>query len=252
MLPDLTHWVITAALEKCGCCTTGLDNRQNSTVLSTFPALGNHSNGRKHKTSGDKSTHTGGGKKTTQFWRHNVEVPVFLMCGVFAHRCAILAPGQKLQTPEQFVPERLIMMSGWDWRMFGIQRSADELTPCDACPPIPAARTLRRHAQIGVSASLPLETVAMFEPSPCWVTQTEEFGCKCQGRTGRLLRHAGSHFPVRTRSEPGKSQMESEIWLWGKAQGKLSIFPLAFLGRESYYVLPEHNLHPNSSLQHLS
>lgn len=45
------------------------------------------------------------------------------MCGVFAHRCAILAPGQKPQTPEQFVPERLIMMSGWDWRMFGMQRS---------------------------------------------------------------------------------------------------------------------------------
>lgn len=57
MLPNLTYGLITAALKKCGCCRTSLDNRRNSTVLSAFPASGNHSNWCKQKTSGDKSTH---------------------------------------------------------------------------------------------------------------------------------------------------------------------------------------------------
>lgn len=129
-----------------------------------------------------------------------------LVCSVFTHQRAILDLGQKLQTAEQFVPEGLTVMSGWDWRMFGIQKSASELTPCDACPPIPATGTPRRNARMGVSFHCPWIRLLC-------LSQTHVGLCKQRNSVVNVKEASTGCFvmleitSVRTRSEPGKSEI---------------------------------------------
>lgn len=89
--------------------------------------------------------------------------------------------------------------------MFGIQKSVGELTPCDACPLIPATGTPRRNARVGVSLRCPWIRLLC-------LSQAHVGLCKQRNFVVNVREAPAGCFvmleitSVRTRSEPGKSE----------------------------------------------